>query len=155
MGNQVKNQDFEQATFMDMGNSPATIESARLCDIYGCLKGHMVAVANVVQAYIQAELGGDMCWINLPREAWPEYEDGTGIIKQKQEMHKHNSIVEKWRTMRNPVTILRMALDGHPDRVTMWEAKCDLDVKSAGFVAIGPECPSVYYHKELQLLLII
>ena len=32
LGNQVKNQDFEQATFMDMGNSPATIESARLCD---------------------------------------------------------------------------------------------------------------------------
>ncbi len=79
LGNQVKNQDFEQATFMDMGNSPATIESARLCDFYGCFKGHMVSVADAVQAYIQAELGGNICWINLPREAWPEREDGTGV----------------------------------------------------------------------------
>ncbi len=72
LGNQVKNQDFEQATFMDLGNSPATIESARLCDFYGCLKGHQVSVADAVQAYIQAELGGDACWITLPREAWPQ-----------------------------------------------------------------------------------
>jgi hypothetical protein len=56
-GNQVKNQDFEQATFMDLGNSSATIESARLCDFYGCLRGHDVSVADAVQAYIQAELG--------------------------------------------------------------------------------------------------
>ncbi len=55
LGNQMKNQDFEQATFMDTGNSPAAIESARLCDFYGCIKGHMVSVADAVQYYIQAE----------------------------------------------------------------------------------------------------
>ena len=69
LGNQVQNQDYEQATFMDMGNSPATIESARLCDFYGCLNGHMVSVADAVQAYIQAMLKGNKCWISLPREA--------------------------------------------------------------------------------------
>ncbi len=57
---------------MDLGNSPATIESARLCDFYGCLKGHQVSVADAYQAYIQAELGGDACWIALPREAYPQ-----------------------------------------------------------------------------------
>ncbi len=71
LGNQVKNQDFEQATFMDLGNSPATIEAARLCDFYGCLNGHQVSVADAVQAYIQAERWGCVldCLANggLPR----------------------------------------------------------------------------------------
>jgi hypothetical protein len=37
----------------------------------------------------------------------------------------------------------------------MWEVKCDLDVKSVGFAAVGAEWPSVYYHMDLKLLLII
>ncbi len=85
LGNQVKNQGFEHATFMDLGNSPATIESARLCDFYGCLNGHMVSDADAVQAYIQAELGGDKCWISLPREAWPEWIDGKHSVLLKHE----------------------------------------------------------------------
>ena len=120
-----------------MGNSPATIESARLCDFYGCIKGHMVSVADAVQAYIQAELGGNFCWINLPREAWPEKEDGTGILKNKDGIRAHNMAVKQWNSMRNPMTILLMALYGHPDSVTMWELLCDLAVKSVGFAAVG------------------
>ncbi len=53
------------------------------------------------------------------------------------------------------MTILLMALYGHPDSVTMWELLCDLGVKSVGFAAVGAEWPSVYFHKELKLLLII
>ena len=132
---------------MDMGNSPATIESARLCDFYGCLKGHMVSVADA--------LGGNVCWINLPREAWPVIEDGTGVLKDKEELRAQNMAVKQWNSMRNPMTILLMALYGHPDSVTMWEVMCDLGVKSVGFSAVGAEWPSVYYHKELKLLLII
>jgi hypothetical protein len=140
---------------MDMGNSPATIENARLCDFYGCMDGHMVSVADAVQSYIQAELGGDVCWTNLPRDAWPEYEDGIGFLKSREELDKWNMVVNQWRSMRNPVTVLLMALYGHPDIVTMWEVKCDLDVKSVGFRAVGPEWPSVFFHTELKLLLII
>ena len=51
--------------------------------------------------------------------------------------------------------MLLMALYGHPDSVTMWEVKCDLDVKAVGFAAVGAEWPSVYYHMDLKLLLII
>ena len=157
LGNQVKNQDFEQATFMDLGNSPATIESARLCDFYGCLNGHTVSVADAVQAYIQAELGGDDCWISLPFEAYPKTEDG---VRQQDAydpdaLRAYNMAVRQWQSMRNPVTILLKALYGHPDSVTMWEVKCDSDVKSVGFVAIGAEWPSMYFHHELKLLLII
>ncbi len=57
---------------MDMGNSPVTIESARLCAFCGCLSGDKVSVADAVQAHIQAILGGDKCWISLPRNAYPE-----------------------------------------------------------------------------------
>ncbi len=53
------------------------------------------------------------------------------------------------------MTILLIALYGHPDSVTMWEVLCDFAVKSVGFEAVGAEWPSVYFHKELKLLLII
>ncbi len=126
---------------MDMGNSPATIESARLCDFYGCINWHMLSVADAVQAYIQAELGGNVCWINLPREAWLIKEDGTGILKDKEEVRAHNMEVNQWNSIRNPMTILLMALYGHPDSVTMWELLFDLAVKSVGFAAVGAEWP--------------
>ncbi len=120
LGNQVKNQDFEKATFMDLGNSPA---------------------------YIQAELGGDDCWISLPFEAYPQK-----VTHLQQDLYEHpdalrayNEAVHKWQSMRNPVTILLKALYGHPDSVTMWEVKCASDVKSVGFGAIGAEWPSMYF----------
>ena len=140
---------------MGMGNSPDTIEGGRLCGFYGCLNGHMVSVADAVQAYIQAELGGDLCWINLPLEAYPQWIDGKFTSLSTQEVYSLNNAYERWRTMRNPVTPLLMALYGHPDSVTMWEVKCDDDVKSVGFVALGAEWPSVYFHQELNLLLVI
>ena len=154
LGNQVKNQNFEQATFMDMGNSPATIESARLCDFFGCLYDNNVSVADAVQAYIQAFLGGDACWINLPKDAYPAA-DRTMIFEHPDAERDYLEAVKKWNTMTNPVTILRMALCGHTDSVTMWELKCDEDVKSVGFRPLGAEWPSVYFHSELSLLLVI
>ncbi len=96
LGSQVKNQDFEQATFMDLGNSPATIESARLCDFYGCLKGHQVSVADAVQAYIQAELGGDDCGISLPREADPLLAAGATGFTLHRDVYQMNEASVKW-----------------------------------------------------------
>ncbi len=116
----------------------------------------MVSIADAVQAYIQAELGGDACWIALPREAWPEWMGPSGVIEtQKYIYSQHNDAVHKWNHMRSPMTLLLRALYGHPDSVTMWEVKCDQDVKDVGFEAIGAEWPSVYFHYTLKLLLII
>jgi hypothetical protein len=39
LGNQVKNQYYEQAIFYDMGNAPAMLDSARMCDCYGSSPG--------------------------------------------------------------------------------------------------------------------
>ena len=39
-GNRVVNQDWDAATFEDLGSSPATLESSRACDLYGCAPGH-------------------------------------------------------------------------------------------------------------------
>ena len=82
-------------------------------------------------------------------------EDSTGILKDKEELRAHKMAVKQWNFMRNPMAILLMALYGNPDSVTMWEVMCDLGVKAVGFLAVGAEWPSVYYHKELKLLLTI
>ena len=50
---------------------------------------------------------------------------------------------------------LAKALSGHPDAGIMWEQHCDTHVREAGFMPVGKEWPSMYFHKELKLLLVI
>ena len=135
LGNQVKNQFWEAAFFQDLGNSPATFEASRWADFYGCLPGHGVKLADAVQAYIQAILPGPPCWVELPEDAWPDNMD--------------------FRKFRRPVVRLIKALYGHPDSGTMWEQHCDRKVRELGFIPVGEEWPSMYFHKKLQLLLVV
>ena len=135
LGNQVKNQFWEAAFFQDLGNSPATFEASRWADFYGCLPGHGVKLADATQAYIQAVLTGPPCWVELPEDAWPDDID--------------------FRKFRRPVVRLVKALYGHPDSGTMWEQHCDRKVRELDFVPVGEEWPSMYFHKKLQLLLVI
>jgi hypothetical protein len=91
-------------------------------------------MADAVQAYIQAVLKGDACWICLPRDRWPS---GWGS------------------KFRKPVVRLHRALYGHPDGGTVWERHRDQHVCSVGFQPLGPEWPSVYRRPKLNLLLAI
>ncbi len=70
-GNRVVNQNWDVAVFHDMGNSPATMDASRACDCYGCIPTHTVQCADAEQAYIQADLKGNECWITLPPEQVP------------------------------------------------------------------------------------
>ena len=135
LGNQVKNPFWEAAFLQDLRNSPATFEASRWADFYGCLPGNDVKLADAIQAYIQAILIGPPCWVELPEDAWPDDVD--------------------FRKFRRPVFRLIKALYGHPDSGTMWEQHCDRNVKELSFVPVGEEWPSMYFHKELQLLLVI
>ena len=139
LGNQVKNQNFEAALFQDLGNSPATFEAARWADFFGCLPGNSVQMADAIQAYIQALLTGMACWVELPEDAWPD-----DVLKRIKKLG-----------LRRPMCRLRKALYGHPDSGTMWEKHCDTEVKGLEFDPVGPEWPGMYYHKKLQLLLVI
>ena len=87
------------------------------------------------QAYIQAKLKGPLCWVELPTDAWPPE-------------------IQYWK-FRRPVVRLDKALYGHPDSGTMWEQHCDKKVQEIGFKPIGGEWPSMYFHDELKLLLVI
>ena len=99
------------------------------------LPGHSVKLADAIQAYIQAKLKGPLCWVELPTDAWPPE-------------------IQYWK-FRRPVVRLDKALYGHPDSGTMWEQHCDKKVQEIGFKPIGEEWPSMYFHDELKLLLVI
>ena len=109
------------------------MEASRSADCFGCAPGHTVQMADGEQAYIQAELGGNACWICLPPEARPS----------------------SWGKYRRPVARLRKALYGHPDSGTMWEKHCDKHVRDAGFDLVGAAWPACYFHKGLHLLLVV
>ena len=42
LGNSVVDQHHDEATFRDMGSTPATLEAAKEADFYGCLPGHVI-----------------------------------------------------------------------------------------------------------------
>ena len=56
LGNRVTNQDFEGATFAELGNAPANLESGRFADAYGCSRGNTSQYADAIQAYLQAKM---------------------------------------------------------------------------------------------------
>ena len=64
-------------------------------------------------------------WVELPREGWAE--DGS------------------WDKFRRPCV----------DAGTSWEEHCHKGVTAVGFEPVGAEWPSVYVHKELNLLLVV
>ena len=135
LGDQVKDQNMEAALFQDLGNSPATFDASRWADYYGCLAGNDVQMADAIQAYIQAKLSGTPCWVELPDEAW------------------HPSANRQ--RYRRPVCRLVKALYGHPDAGTMWEQRCHTAVQKVGFKPLGDEWPSLYFHPDMKLLLVI
>ena len=71
LGNQVKNQNFETALFQDLGNSPASFESSRWADMFGCLPG---AQRSTGRRHPSVHSGipnrRSTCWVELPDEAW-------------------------------------------------------------------------------------
>ena len=135
LGDRVKEQNMEAALFQDLGNSPATFDASRWADDYGCLPGNDVQTADAIQAYIKARLTGTPCWIELPDDAW----------HPSANPHKY----------RRPVCRLVKALYGHPDVGTMWEQQCHAAVHKVGFKPLGDEWPSLYFHPDMKLLLVI
>ena len=104
LGDQVKDHNMEATLFQDLGNSPATFDASRWADYYGCVSGNDVQMADAIQAYIQANLSGVPCGVELPDEAW----------HPSANRHKFP----------RPVCRLVKAIYGHPDAGTMWEQHC-------------------------------
>ena len=72
-GNNVFTQNHEAAVFQNQGSAPASMETGKSTDFYGCLRGHELEQADAMQAYVQADLEGTVTWVTLPKEAWPPY----------------------------------------------------------------------------------
>ena len=127
-GHHAINPKFEAAIFQDLGSCLAALEASGAADFYGLALGFSIEIADVVQAYIQAELSGTPCWICCPPVARPD----------------------SWGHVRCPVVPILRALYGHPDSVTMWEKHCDTHIrmKSVGLAPIGGEWPSMAGRKE-------
>ena len=105
----------------DLGNAPANLESGRLADCYGACPGHASENADGVQAYLQAKMLGDDCWVELPKDAQP------GGIWGPDDLSASDAkiLAEMWAQFWCPVVIMTAALYGHPDSVSFWEMWCN------------------------------
>ena len=109
-GNQVKDENYDNAIFADLSSAPSTIEAAKAVDAYGLFPGNGVEQSDAVQAYTQCKLGGVATYVRLPKEQQPK----------------------AWAKFRDPVCLLKKALYGHPDAGGYWEEYCDKHLKSVG-----------------------
>ena len=57
-GNNVKNPNWENAVFADLGSSPSSMEAGRLVDIFGLRPDYDIQQSDAVQAYLQAKIRG-------------------------------------------------------------------------------------------------
>ena len=130
----MRDQDNRWAIFQEITSSPATMEAGKIADAYGMLPGNEIEMADGESAYTQAELQGPPTWVRIPRERWPQSWVDEGLV--------------------DPVCPLRLALYGHPDAGGFWERHCEKAVSEVGFTFL-PDWPSVFFHKDLKLMLVI
>ena len=130
----MRDESKEVALFQELSSCPATMQASKAADAWGLLDGHKTQQADAVQAYTQSKLGGLDTWVALPKEAWPP----------------------EWHSLpyHDPVCPLILALYGHPDSGGFWEKHCDKHLKKVGFKPM-PSWRSCYYHKDLDLFLIV
>ena len=134
-GNNVRDENADVALFAELGSAPATMEAGKAVDAYGCQPGYTVEQNDGVQAYTQALMKGTDTWVELPPDRWPKAWIGK---------------------FKRPVVKLRIALYGHPDSEGLWEIHCETQLLAVGFVMPDPEgWPSVLYHHELKLLMVV
>ena len=79
-GNNVKDENSNQALFHEMGSSASLLAASKLLDLIDTMPGNVVEQSDAPQAYTQSLLGGEPTWIFLPRPQWPEEWKGTGIL---------------------------------------------------------------------------
>ena len=124
----------DHAIFAELGSSPASMEAAKIIDVYGSPPNFSKQQADARQAYTQALFQGVETWVRLPRIRWPK----------------------EWEGFEDPVCPLMLALYGHPDSGGIWENHCASRLEGNGWVQVLPEIwQSIFYHPELELLLVI
>ena len=71
-GNRVQDERNDHAIFAELGSSPASVEAAKVIDVFGSQPGYAKQQADARQAYTQALFEGIETWVRLPRNRWPK-----------------------------------------------------------------------------------
>ena len=133
-GNKVSDENNDHAIFAELGSRPASMEAAKIIDVYGSQPNFSKQQADARQAYTQALFQGVETWVRLPTSRWPK----------------------EWEGFEDPVCPLMLALYGHPDSGGIWENHCASQLEGNGWVQVLPDIwQSIFYHPDLELLLVI
>ena len=133
-GNNVRDENFDVALFNDLSSAPATMDAAKLTDMWGLQEGYVTEQADAEQAYTQSKLGGTPTWVRLPKDQWPQ------------------AWIDK--NYKDPVCPLVLSLYGHPDAGGYWERHCEKHLLSVGWKPV-PDWRSCYFHADTNSLLVV
>jgi hypothetical protein len=64
-GDDVVDENWDVAMSQELGSAPAAMVAAKMCDLYGLIRDHVIANADSTQAYTQSFLGGAKTWVSL------------------------------------------------------------------------------------------
>ena len=73
-----------------------------------------------IQAYLQARMRVDDCWIELPPDARP-----GGMFGPEMTAENLLKLIALWQQFVCPVVLMGAALYGHPDSVSFWQNHCN------------------------------
>ena len=92
-GDAIKDEFWDWALFGEVASSPSSMASSKVADLWGCLPGNAVQYSDAEMAYTQAEMGGDPCYVRLPKAWWPK----------------------AWHSIGDPCCRMLRAFYGHPE----------------------------------------
>ena len=103
-GNKVSDENNDHAIFAELGSSPASMEAAKIIDVYGSQPNFSKQQADARQAYTQALFQGVETWVRLPRSRWPKEWEGfedpvCPLMIRIQEGSGRTIVPLSWRAM--------------------------------------------------------
>ena len=71
-GDDIRDEFYDHALFGDIASAPSSMAASKVCDAWGALPGHATQLSDADSAYTQSLLGGDPCYVRLPKSWWPK-----------------------------------------------------------------------------------
>ena len=71
----VKDEENNWAMYSEIASCPTSTEVSRSADAFDLLPEYSIEIADGELAYTQALLGGDLTYIRIPKERWPDGRD--------------------------------------------------------------------------------
>ena len=67
-GDDIRDEFYDYPLFGEISSAPSSMAASNVADAWGCCPGNSTQYSGTVMAYTQSLLGGDPCYVRLPKK---------------------------------------------------------------------------------------